>query len=419
MIWLWFRGLGRRRGGRLLATAAGVAIAVALVASLGSFLTAAQASMTSQAARGVAVDWQVELGHGADVQAAQAKISAAPGVGKALPVQYATATGFRSAAGGSTQTTGTGIVLGLPDGYADSFPAQIRTLAGSRTGVLIAQQTASNLHARPGDTVSIQMAGTKPVTVTIDGVVDLPQSNSLFQKVGAPPQSQPQAPPDNVMLLPTRVFAKVEAAASRPDLVTTQIHVSRSAPLPADPSEAFTAVTGAAHNLEAALAGAGTVGNNLGAALDAARADAAYANVLFLFLGLPGAVLAGILSMSIARTGTVRRRREQALLRARGATSGRSGPDRRRGGSNDGSGRWAGRTGLCCGDRCHDVRFPPLRSVGGRCSGLGGRRLCGRTGHLGRGPDRAGTGRLPGQDRSRSPPTTRPAAQPVVAAPGP
>ena len=36
-------------------------------------------------------------------------------------------------------------------------------------------------------------------------MVDLPQADTLFQKVGAPAQSQPTAPPDNVLLLPAPV----------------------------------------------------------------------------------------------------------------------------------------------------------------------------------------------------------------------
>ena len=56
----------------------------------------------------------------------------------------------------------------------------------------------------------------------------------------------------------------------------------------------------------------------MGAALDAARGDAAYAQMLFLFLGLPGAVLAALLTAAMVGTGATRRRTEQALLRTRG-----------------------------------------------------------------------------------------------------
>ena len=43
--------------------------------------------------------------------------------------------------------------------------------------------------------------------------------------------------------------------------------------------------------------------------------------MLFLFLGVPGAVLAGMLTAAVASSGGERRRRDQALLRARGATT--------------------------------------------------------------------------------------------------
>jgi putative ABC transport system permease protein len=43
MIAVWWRGLVRRRTPRLLAAAAGVAVAVALLACLGQFLAGAQA----------------------------------------------------------------------------------------------------------------------------------------------------------------------------------------------------------------------------------------------------------------------------------------------------------------------------------------------------------------------------------------
>ncbi len=64
----------------------------------------------------------------------------------------------------------------------------------------------------------------------------------------------------------------------------------------------------------------GVVGNNLAARLDHVRADALYARVLFVFLGLPGVILAGLLTLAVAGSGSQRRQREQALLRTRGAS---------------------------------------------------------------------------------------------------
>jgi putative ABC transport system permease protein len=319
---IWLRGLVARRGARLVAAASGVAIAVGLLASIGTFLAASKATMTKRAVATVAVDWQVELQPGVSLRAALHATRAAAGVRGALPVEFGSTTGLAATTGGSTQTTGAGVVLGLPAAYRSTFPAAIRDLRGTHHGVLVAQQTAANLHVVPGDTVTIGRAGLAPAAVRVDGIVDLPQADSLFQHVGAPTGSQPQAPPDNVMLLSDTVWRGVfdPLAAVRPDLVHTQIHVRRSHALPSDPAAAFTADEGAARNLEARLAGGGLVGDNLGATLSAARSDALYAQVLFLFLGLPGAVLAGLLTAAVAASGGVRRRREQALLRARGAT---------------------------------------------------------------------------------------------------
>ncbi|MFF1641985.1 FtsX-like permease family protein [Streptomyces sp. NPDC058246] len=311
----WARGLARHRTGRLVAALAGIALAVALVASLGSFLTASKATMTQRAVRSVAVDWQVEVQPGADPNAMLSLVRKTPGIQTAVPVGFAHSSSFAAHVQGSTQTTGPGVVLGLPDHYQKLFPGEVRPLTGSTSGVLLAQQTASNLHVAPGDTVGIQFPGTGARQVRVAGVVDLPQADSLFQKVGAPSQTQPTAPPDNVVLLPAADFASLTGHATG---VTTQIHAARDATLPTDPAAAFTAVTGSAHHLEARASGGAIVGNNLGAALDSARQDALYAQILFLFLGVPGAVLAAALTASVAAAGGERRRQEQGLLRLRG-----------------------------------------------------------------------------------------------------
>ncbi|MDQ1751748.1 MAG: putative transport system permease protein, partial [Pseudonocardiales bacterium] len=322
MTGTWLAGLLTRQPLRLLSSAVGIAVAVALLASLGSFLAQSKASMTDRAVRSVAVDWQVQVHSGADPATVLTALGAAKSVRATAVVDFAATSGMTATTGGSRQSTGAGVVLGLPDSYRSLFPGELRTLAGADAGVLLAQQTASNLHAAPGDKIVLGRAGLAPVMLTVTGVVDLPQADSLFQTVGAPVGSQPTAPPDNVLVLPQNSWHRYfdPLAGIRPDLIKTQIHVARDHHLPTDPAVAYTSVTAAAHNLEAATAGAAAVGNNLGAALGAARQDAAYAQVLFLFLGVPGAVLAALLTATIATAGSVRRRNEQALLRVRGAS---------------------------------------------------------------------------------------------------
>ncbi|MEJ7720262.1 MAG: ABC transporter permease [Ilumatobacteraceae bacterium] len=319
----WLGGLVRRRTGRLAATAVGVALAVGLLATLGAFLSSSKATMTQRAIDTVAVDWLVEAQPGADPATLATLVAATPHVVAPEPVLFATTSGFELSKGASTQTTGPGQVLGVDDTYRSTFPAQFRDLVGAPDGVLLFQQTAANLNAAPGDTISIGLDGLPAVTATVAGIVDIPQADSLFQKVGAPVGAQPQAPPDNVLIVPSFRWHELfdPFATSRPDLVHTQVHARLDHQLPGDPAAAYSDITGQARNLEVRLAGTGLVGDNLGATLASARTDALYAQVLFLFLGAPGAVLAGLLTAAVAAAGRDRRRREQALLRTRGATT--------------------------------------------------------------------------------------------------
>ncbi len=319
----WINGLIRRRRARLIGMVLCVGLAVTLLSSLGMFFAASRARMTKEAAAGVAVDWQVQLSADTDLATSLQTLRTAKGVIDAQPVGYSDVNYLRAATGGTVQTTGQGQALGLPDGYASLFPGEIRFLVGADQGVLLAQQTAANLQVAVGDSVTVGLPGGEAVDLTVQGIVDLPAADSLFQSIGAATGAGPTAPPDNVIIMSLETWHQIfdPVAKDNPDSVRMQVHVQLADGLPPDPGAAFADVTERAHNLEAELAGAGTVGNNLGAQLDAARADSIYAQLLFLFLGLPCAVLAALLAYVIAVSGRDRRRQEQALLRIRGAST--------------------------------------------------------------------------------------------------
>ena len=318
----WLAGLARRRPARLAGQVLGVALAVTLFAALGTFFASSRATMTGRAVAAVPVDWQVKLAPGIDPAKAQRTVAAETGVTTVVPVGYADIVGFTARAGGSVRTTGHGQVLGLPPNYTSTFPGELRFLVGAHDGVLLAQQTAANLGIGVGGSVTVRRPGQGAVTLSVDGIVDLPAADSLFQSIGIAPGSAPIAPPDNVMLLPSTSWHRLFDAAA-PGTISTQLHVELAKTLPADPGAAFAQVVGRVKNLEASLAGGGLVGDNIAAQLDAARADAIYAQLLFVFLGFPGIVLAGLLTAAIASSGRERRRREQALLRTRGASPAR------------------------------------------------------------------------------------------------
>lgn len=319
---IWFKGILRQRSGYLLGTITGVALTISILATLGIFITSSTATMTKRAVSGVPVDWQVQLSQGTNLAAAKRVIQQTIKCRVIEPVGYADTAGFSAETGGTIQTTGPGKVLGINSQYRRRFSGELRQLTGAKEGVLVAQQTAANLHVKEGDTVTVQRMGLLPVKVKIDGIVDLPAADSLFQAIGVPTGTAPQAPPDNVILLPNQLWHQLfdQQAIVRPNSVHQQLHLQLNIKLPMDPAVAYTKVQQTANHLEARLAGNGIIGNNLASRLDGVREDALYSKVLFLFLGVPGACLAMLLTLAVASSGKQHRRQEQALLRVRGAS---------------------------------------------------------------------------------------------------
>ncbi|MER3438160.1 MAG: ABC transporter permease [Chloroflexota bacterium] len=306
----------------MLTTALGIAVAVAVLASLAGFIATTEATMTQQALSSGGVDWQIQLSPGMSPQAAITELTRAPGYTKLAQVGYADTPGLEATTGDTTQTTGPGQVLGVPPDYRTLFPGEIRLLIGHGE-VLLAQQTAANLHATPGSSVTIKRPGLAPVAVTIDAIVDLPAADSLFQTFASSSANTPQAPPDNVLILPLSLWHAIFDPVTEiaPNAVRVQLHASLPHNLPSSPSAAFILVSRWAKNYEARLAGTAIIGNNLGTRLDLARSDALYARLLFLFLGVPGALLAALVTALLVASSAERRRRDHALLRLRGAST--------------------------------------------------------------------------------------------------
>jgi putative ABC transport system permease protein len=325
MILAWLVGLARTRRGTFIGIIASIAVTVGFLASLGIFMRSSAAEMTRRATDGVPIDWQVELVPRASADGVAEAMRNAARIAHLAPVGYAASDGFEASAGGTVQVTGPGKVVGIARSYAGEFPGNLRPLLGSMDGTLIAQQTAANLHVGPGDSVTIHRPGAPDTNVTIDGVVELPNADSMFQAIGIPPGAAPQAPPDNVLLLPIDAWQAIfdPQAVARPDTVRIQLHARLDhSSLPTDPQAAYLAVSGEGHNFEARAAGSAVLANNLSQVLDATREDALYAHVLFIFLGAPGVVAAVLLTIAVGGAGAARRRLSQSLLRLRGATTG-------------------------------------------------------------------------------------------------
>ena len=106
---------------------------------------------------------------------------------------------------------------------------------------------------------------------------------------------------------------------------TLEAHVAIDhAAYPPDPGQALL-WSGQVQRLLARKAGAPVVvADDAAEPLAASRDDATNAKILFLLLGLPGVLVAGALGLAVASTLVEAERREEGLLRLRGADSGAS-----------------------------------------------------------------------------------------------
>ena len=116
---------------------------------------------------------------------------------------------------------------------------------------------------------------------------------------------------------------RVDAASASPVLkaapaLELDLHLNR-AQLASDPTVAAVATQGLKRSIERLAPGQVAVIDNLSDALNAAKGDTILAKILFLFLGLPGVLLAAYLSRYAGGLLAQAQRREQATLRARGA----------------------------------------------------------------------------------------------------
>jgi putative ABC transport system permease protein len=310
-----------RRKVETIAAVLALGIAVAFLASLGSFVTQNSARLTTRAAERVPVDWQVQVSPGSDPAAVETALRSVPDLTGYRAVDYVRVTGLRARTATGLRTTGSAFVVGVPRDYKTFAPAEMRALLGPTEGNLLQQQTASNLGAGPGAQVDV-LVGTHSQRVAVNGVVDLPAADSLFQAVGSPAGAGAAAPPDNVLLVPIDQVSRL--AQGTPVIHQFHVRFSRTT-LPTDPAAAANLSTQRANHFAAATAGGALVGDNLGAALSAAREDALYARLLVLLLGVPGVVLAGVVTALVMALRSDRQRRDIGLLRLRGATPARIG----------------------------------------------------------------------------------------------
>jgi putative ABC transport system permease protein len=321
---------------RTLAALIGVALAVGLFASITLFVDGSAARMTERAIAPVAIDMQAgltsPLSTTADSitldQLAQ-RVSTLPGVAGTDPLASLDlpAGSLRS---GSQSVAQPLRVFAFDPAYLQHYQL-VRLSSGQYPagGALLSSDAATALGIGPGGSATLTIPGrATPLPIVVTGLADFTKADALFTSRSPDTQGEFVQVP-NVLVLPTSVFGsevmpalRADAAATapmlKPPFLELDLHVSR-AQLATDPNVAVVTTAGLKRTIERIAPGQVAVTDNLSEALTAARSDTILAKILFLFLGLPGVLLAAYLSRYAGGLLAQSQRREQATLRARGA----------------------------------------------------------------------------------------------------
>lgn len=332
---------------RSLAALIGVAIASALVTSVLLFGAASSSTVTRRALAGLPVDAQVVLTGSTDSGAAQAILKGDPAVRTVTAFDLAHFDSAATDKAGTATQTSVGVILGLDP----SFPS-ITGLFGLSSGSLtpgdiaISRDLASNLGAVPGDTVTFHLPGGGSVALRVSGIVSIAGGDLVLGPIDAAHRAAGANPPVNVAVmnltdLETRVLPLIPANAVASDPATTggasggvnapvfaadpavrrELHIQLDhAQLPGDPVAAQAWLDTVRRRVERQGAGAFTWVDDASASLEPLAKDLAWGQILFIFLALPGILLALALSRLAADATSDATRRHAALLRARGAT---------------------------------------------------------------------------------------------------
>ncbi|TAL11473.1 MAG: FtsX-like permease family protein [Chloroflexota bacterium] len=338
---------------RSLAALVGVTIASTLITSVLLFGAASSSTVTRRALADLPVDAQVVLGQGADAAPARAILTADPAVRNVTAFDLAHFNSASTNKAGTATQTSVGVVLGLDPSFT-SATGLFGLSSGSVTpgGIAISRDLASNLGAVPGDTVAFQLPGGGSVSLPVSGIVSIVGADLILGPIDAAHRAVGANPPVNVAVmsltdLERLVLSKIPAGAVAADPATAggtpsgvntpvfapdpavrrELHVQIDhAQLPGDPVAAQAWLDTVRRRVERQGAGTITWVDDAAASLEPLAKDLAWGQILFIFLALPGILLALALSRLAADATADATRRHAALLRARGATRRQLGP---------------------------------------------------------------------------------------------
>jgi putative ABC transport system permease protein len=225
-------------------------------------------------------------------------------------------------------------VFAFDEDYVTHYPS-IRIVAGSfePQSVLLSAEAARRLAAGPGDSVTLRLPGrSRPVSLNVSGVVDLGRAKPLFYSRRSDKLEDFLYVPNSIIVTPSTfrhtfipAFKTARAKFGNVSRVfpfqEVDVLVDRSR-LHSDPDAALAQTEAIARSIERIAPSQDFLVDNISNALQVASEDAEVGKRMFLFLGLPGALLAAFLASYAGGVLAITQRREHAILRVRGAHRG-------------------------------------------------------------------------------------------------
>ena len=266
---------------------------------------------------------------GLDLGRITQQMRAVPGVSAAEPVALVDLPAGSLRSGGTVPAQPLKL-LAISPSYARQFP--IIGLGGASIdpgSALATRATADLLGAATGQALQLTLPGhALPVTLRLAGIADLTKATPLFASRNPDNQGETVAAPyvlvvdfaffQSAVLPALRADAAVQTPLMQsPPVVEVDVALDRAA-LSGDPTTAVIRSQGLRRTIERLSPGDITVIDNLSDTLISAQKDTTLAKVLFIFLGLPGVLLAAYLSRYAGGLLAESQRRERAMLRARG-----------------------------------------------------------------------------------------------------
>jgi len=270
----------------------------------------------------------------ASLEQLTAAIGRLPGVASADGLGFVDLAGGSLAAGRTTLSDAVR-VFAFDDRYRRHYPS-IRMVDGAlRPGhAVLSVEAARALGAHPGtSTIALRLPGRRDLLrLPVGGVADLSQAKPLFYSRKSTNLEDFLYVSESVVLDPATfrdvvlpayraaTAARGSALLSSP-LLELDVRLDH-ARLRSDPGTALRQSQAVAVAIGRIAPGQDYVIDNASNTLQVARDDAAVAKRMFLFLGLPGALLAAFLAAFAGSVLAAGQRREQATLRLRGAHRG-------------------------------------------------------------------------------------------------